>query len=208
MTLVKLFGALVKATFAAFTLSLGTIGMAAAPLPSDSVYHLPIVLTDQNGNAADWSAHRGKVQVVSMFYTSCAYICPLIIDSGKAIERSVDQATLDRLGLLLISMDPARDHPAALGKVLRDRKLDPKRWSLTAPPAAEVRAVAGILGIRYRELADGEFNHSSALVLLDPDGRVLARTEQIGSVGDPVFIDAVRAAVATYSHSAVTDKTP
>jgi protein SCO1/2 len=169
---------------------------AASPLPAESVYHLPLVLTDQDGHAADWRAHRGKVQVVSMFYTSCAYICPLIVDSGKAIERALDAPMRERLGILLISMDPARDHPAALATVLRERKLDPLHWSLAAPQAKDVRAVAGILGIRYRELADGAFNHSSALVLLDAEGRILARTEQVGSVADPGFIDAVRGALA------------
>ncbi len=33
-----------------------------------------------------------------------------------------------------------------------------------------IRAIAGLLGIRYRELADGEFNHTPVLVLLDADG--------------------------------------
>jgi protein SCO1/2 len=48
--------------------------------------------------------------------------------------------------------------------------------------------------VRYRELADGEFNHTSTLVLLDAEGRVLARTENIGAAGDKTFSDAVRAA--------------
>ena len=54
---------------------------------------------------------------------------------------------------------------------------------------------AGVLGIRYRQLADGEFNHTSALVLLDADGRVAARTEIIGSKPDPAFVASVRKAV-------------
>ena len=48
-----------------------------------------------------------------------------------------------------------------------------------------------MLGVRYRQLADGGFNHTSALVLLDGDGRIVARTEKIGSVVDPEFIAAV-----------------
>ena len=55
-----------------------------------------------------------------------------------------------------------------------------------------MREIAGVLGIRYRALADGEFNHTSALVLLDAEGRVLARTEQIGSKVDPQFMAQVR----------------
>ena len=92
-------------------------------------------------------------------------------------------------------MDPARDDPAALKKVAEQRKLDTTRWTLASPPAGEVRAVAGVLGIRYRLLADGEFNHSSALILVDANGRILARTEKIGSKPDPEFVAAVRKAV-------------
>ena len=58
-----------------------------------------------------------------------------------------------------------------------------------------MRQAAGVLGIRYRELADGNFNHTSALVLLDAQGRVLARTERMGSVPDPAFVTAVGKAV-------------
>jgi protein SCO1/2 len=46
-------------------------------------------LTDQSGRTADWRTRRGKPQLVSMFYTSCQYICPLIVDSGKAIDESL-----------------------------------------------------------------------------------------------------------------------
>jgi protein SCO1/2 len=52
-----------------------------------------------------------------------------------------------------------------------------------------------VLGVRYRALSDGEFNHTTALILLDRDGRILARTEQVGSQPDPEFIAAVRKVV-------------
>ena len=169
-------------------------GPTARPLPSDSVYQLALPLTDQAGRTADWRNLRGKPRVVSMFYTSCQYICPLIVDSGKAIEHQLSPAERGRIGIVLISMDPARDTPIALRKVFDKRGLDAGGWLLASPPAADVRAVAGLLGIRYRQLADGEFNHTSALVLLDAEGRIVARTEQVGSKPDPEFVAAVRRA--------------
>jgi protein SCO1/2 len=127
-----------------------------------------------------------------MFYSSCQYICPLIVESGKAVERGLAPAQRERMGVLLISMDPARYTPAALMKVVRERHIDDRRWSLASPEPDAVRGVAGVLDVRYRQLADGEFNHTSALILLDADGRIVARTEKIGSDVDPDFIAAVR----------------
>ncbi|HET7125470.1 MAG TPA: SCO family protein [Lysobacter sp.] len=166
-----------------------------APLPGDSVYQLRLPLTGQDGRTADWRALRGKPRMVAMFYTSCQYMCPLIVESGKAVEHQLDAAQRARLGVVLISMDPARDTPAALRKVATARGVDDGRWLLAAPPAAKVREVAGVLGVRYKQLPNGDFNHSSVLILLDADGRIVARTEKIGSTPDPDFLAAVRKTV-------------
>ncbi|MEO5962836.1 MAG: SCO family protein [Thermomonas sp.] len=165
------------------------------PLPADSLYQLSLPLTDQDARTADWGVRRGKPQLVAMFYTSCKFICPLIVDSGKAIERQLDPKQQKKLGILLISMDPKRDDPKALKNIVDKRKLDTKRWTLASPRQDDVRTVAGLLGIRYRLLADGEFNHSSALVLLDANGRILARTEKMGTQPDPEFVAAVKKAL-------------
>lgn len=170
--------------------------LAAAELPGDSVYLLQDGFSDQAGRPFRLAERRGKPQLVSMFYTSCRYVCPLIVDSAKGIEHALSPAERARLGILLVSMDPARDDTAALASIARKRKLDPARWTLARTEAAGVRRIAALLGVRYRALADGEFNHTSALVLLDGEGRVLARTERLGPVPDPAFLAAVKAALA------------
>ena len=164
-------------------------------LPTDSVYQLPLKLTDQHAKTWDWRTRRGKPQVVAMFYSSCRYICPLIIESGKAVDRALTPAQRAGLGMVYISMDPERDTPAALATLAKERKVSDKRWALASPKPGDVRSVAGVLDIRYRQLSDGEFNHTSALILLDAEGRILARTEKMGSQPDPEFITAVKAAL-------------
>ena len=165
------------------------------PLPTDSVYQLPLKLTDQHARTWDWRTRRGKPQVVAMFYSSCRYICPLIIESGKAVDRALTPAQRAGLGMVYISMDPERDTPAALATLAKERKVSDKRWALASPKPGDVRSVAGVLDIRYRQLSDGEFNHTSALILLDAEGRILARTDKMGSQPDPEFITAVKAAL-------------
>ena len=167
-----------------------------APLPPDSVYQLQAQMVDQAGHAQAWRAQRGKPRLVSMFYTSCPYMCPLIVDSGKAVERQLTPAERDRIGITLVSLDPARDTPKALQALAGKRQLDANRWSLLAPREDDVRAIAGVLGVRYRKLDNGEFNHSSELILLDADGRILARSDKVGTVPDPEFVAQVRRALA------------
>jgi protein SCO1/2 len=75
------------------------------------------------------------------------------------------------------------------------RRLDPAGWTLLRPEEPALRGIAGVLGVRYRALADGEFNHTTDLVLLDADGRILARSAQIGGGADPDLLAAIRAAL-------------
>lgn len=186
-----------KTLFYALLISIAGLANAATPLPADSVYQLRDAFTAQDGRPFVLASRRGKPQLVAMFYTSCRYVCPLIIDSGLGVDHALTAAERANLQVLLISLDPARDDVAALASVANKRKLDTRRWTLSRTDKGGVRRTAALLGVRYRELADGEFNHTSALVLLDAEGRVLARTEKLGSVPDPEFLAKLRAALAT-----------
>lgn len=163
---------------------------AATPLPGDSVYNLPVRLTDQDGHRQTLADRRGRPQLVTMFYTSCQMVCPMIIDSLRQTRNALDPATRARIDLLAVSFDPARDDVAMLKSYAEKRKLDPRIWTLARTEPAQVRQLAGVLGLQYRQLPDGEFNHSSELILLDADGRIAARTARIGKL-DPQFVQAI-----------------
>lgn len=171
------------------------VSLAAAPVPGDSVYQLQVTLTDQNGHAEPWAARRGTPQIVSMFYTHCAYVCPMIVETMNQVAKALPPQAQGRLGLLLISIDPQRDTVARLHEVSGERHLASPPWTLARSDAAAVREIAAVLGVQYRRLPDGEFNHSTVLTLLSADGRILAQSEQLGEP-DPAFVDAVRRALA------------
>ena len=168
----------------------------AAALPRDSVYQLQAPLTDQSGRRITLASRRGNPQVVVMFYTSCKFICPTIVDTVLDLDRNLSAAEKPRLGVLLISLDAQRDDPGALKTLADKRGLDLGRWTLAQPQAADVRAIAGLLGVRYRPLADGEFNHTGVLVLLDADGRIVARSSQTAGAAEPQFLRRVQAELA------------
>lgn len=168
--------------------------LAAAELPGNSIYNLPISLVDQDGHASALADRRGTAQLVSMFYTSCQYVCPLIVETMKRTQQTLAPEERQRMRVLLVSFDPARDTPQRLREVYQERKLDKATWTLARTEENDARQLAAILGIQYRALANREINHSSALVLLDAEGRIVARTDKIGEV-DADFIAAVQAAL-------------
>ncbi len=181
----------------AMLLLLGGSAHAAQPLPGDSVYQLPVQLTGQDGRQQLLSARRGRPQLVTMFYTSCQMVCPLIIDSMRLTRNALDPAVRSQIDLLAVSFDPARDSVATLRSYADKRKLDPRFWTLARAEPAQVRQLSGVLGLQYRQLPDGEFNHSSELILLDAEGRIAAHTNVIGRL-DPAFVKAITETVSRH----------
>lgn len=165
-----------------------------AELPRDSVYQLAAVLENQDGHSQRWAANRGEVRIVTMFYSSCPHACPLIVETIKAVEAALPGAERLRLKVDMVSFDHERDTPAQLKKVVSQRSIDEARWHLYRTDDASARRLGGLLGVQYRRLSDGEYNHSSVLILLDAEGRILMRSNRIG-MPDPKFVAAVRGAL-------------
>jgi protein SCO1 len=167
----------------------------AAELPRDSVYQLDAMLQDQNGKRVAWESNRGQPRIVTMFYSSCPHTCPLIVEAIKSMEAGLPAASRARLKVDMISFDTTRDTPEKLKTMAISRSVDESRWHLYRADEAKVRQLSGLLGIQYRQLADGEFNHSSVMILLDAQGRIEARSDRIGA-DDPKFVLAVARSLA------------
>jgi protein SCO1/2 len=152
----------------------------AAPPRSDSIYELAESLVDQDGRKVGLDLFRGHPVLISMFYSTCRDACPLLIADLRRIERELPASTRADLRVVLVSIDPGHDTPEALRALARAHGLDTSRWRLLGAPDDTVREVAAVLGIRYRRLPDGSFNHSSVITLLDRSGVILARVEGLG----------------------------
>jgi protein SCO1/2 len=168
--------------------------VASAALPGDSVYRLQAEMTDQDGRTFKLEERRGKPVLVSMFYNSCQFVCPMLIDTVSSTEQQLTAEERAKLSITLITFDPARDDVKSLKSIAEKRNLDAAHWTLARSDAASVRKLAATLGIQYRLLPDGEFNHTTVLVLLDGDGRIVGRTKKIGAV-DPDFVKLVKRAI-------------
>jgi len=173
---------------------------AAAPVmpevvPTNSIYQLNVALTDQSGQTFALAARKGQPMLVSMFYTSCKFVCPMLIEATQSIEAQLSAAERARLRVLMVSFDPAHDSVAVLKAMANDRGLDLHHWALARSDAKSVRKLAAVLGIQYRSIGNGDFNHTTALILVDAQGRVVARTTELGS-DDAAFVAQLRQTLA------------
>ena len=168
---------------------------AAAPVPGDSVYQVHASLVDQDGRSFELDAMRGTPVLVSMFYTSCDKVCPMIFETIHAELAAMPEADRRDVRVLMVSFDPARDSVEVLKKTAGQRNCD-ARWTLARCNEATARQVAAVLGIQYRRLSDGEYNHSTLVTLLDRDGRIAAKSAKLGGA-DPVIVKAVHRLAAS-----------
>lgn len=141
-----------------------------------SLYDLTIPLRRASGDQVGLDVDRGHPTLISMFYGSCAAACPVLV---ATIGRALDQLPADARGevrVVLVSFDPARDTPERLRELARIHRLD-DRWTLASASDSDARTLAAVLGVRYRAVEGGQFFHTSAVVVLDRDGRQVARMD-------------------------------
>ena len=92
--------------------------------------------------------------------------------------------------VLLVSVDPEHDTPAVLLATARERRIDTSRWTLARADERTVRQMAAALGLQYRRLPDGQYNHATQISVLDAQGKILAQSDRLGGA-DPKLVEAL-----------------
>jgi cytochrome oxidase Cu insertion factor (SCO1/SenC/PrrC family) len=98
---------------------------------------------------------------------------------SDAAKQIMESEYKDRMRLLSISFDPARDTPEKLkqygqGYFGKDAKADFNVWQLAVGKDAEVKPIADFFGLRYEvdQTDKTQFNHSLRTAIIAPDGKV------------------------------------
>ena len=97
-------------------------------------------LVDHEGRPATLESYRGEPVLLFFGFTHCPDVCPLTLDRlARAVERAGRPARDTRI--LLVTVDPARDTPAALAAYVA--RFGPRVVGLTGDSAALAHARAG-----------------------------------------------------------------
>jgi protein SCO1/2 len=115
----------------------------------------------------------------------------MLISTIKLMESRLSAEERAGLRVLTISIDPKRDTPEKLRETMERHSVEASRWSMVRSDPGDLRTIAGVFGVRYKQLPDGEYNHTTRIILLDRDGTQVASSEQLGR-HDAAFLEAIK----------------
>jgi protein SCO1/2 len=136
------------------------------------------LLRDPQGRAVTIDDFRGRFQLVTFGFVSCPDVCPTtLLEFTQVLKILGDEAK--RLQPIFITIDPERD----TRDILREytAAFDARILGLTGSPEL-VRRAADSFRIEYEKVREPgarpenyTMNHTAGMVLLDTNGRFLAR---------------------------------
>ena len=133
-------------------------------------------LIDMQGRGLTLAGENSRAQVVEFIYTTCPTLCVSLGESFARLQGAVKAAGLaDRVRLISISFDPARDGPEALRDYAEAHGADGRIW-ITARPDDEqaLHALLQVFGVIVIPDGAGGFVHNAALHVIDRQGRLNA----------------------------------
>ncbi len=149
-------------------------------LPSDSIFHLSSQWEDQRHQSYQLNALRGKTLVVVMIYTTCKAACPILVADMKKIEKQIKPSYLDKVSLVLVSIDPETDTPARLAEFAETGGMDAPHWVFLRSDEAATQEFANVLSMKYKKISPIDFSHSNIISIFNPDGELILQEEGTG----------------------------
>ena len=133
-------------------------------------------LTDQDGGTTRLSGLRGKLVLMTFGFTHCPNICPTTLANLAVICHGLPARDQDRVRVLFITVDPARDTPKALKEYVG---FYARGFTGLTGGADEIAKVAKDYGAYYEavmqdsQIASNYYtiNHSAYVYLIDPRGQ-------------------------------------
>ena len=134
--------------------------------------HLPVLfdaptftLTDQNGEPFSSDQLKGHVYAMSLFFTECKGVCPMITGQMQHLLKTLADP---RVKVVSISVDPVHDTPAALKPYAEMVGAENGRWTLLTGTVDECYGAAH----GYKLAVTNPSDHSPNILLVDEKGRV------------------------------------
>ena len=131
-----------------------------------------VTLVDQDGQPVAMDELDGRWRLLFFGYTFCPDICPTTLAQLRQIKSELPKEAVDKLQVILVSVDPHRDTPTQLKQYLG--YFDPQFEGLTGANVEDVQKVSNAVSIPFIPADTSKPNytvdHSGNLALIGPDG--------------------------------------
>ena len=130
-------------------------------------------LRDANGQAFELSQLKGRPVVVSMIYTSCHHVCPMITRTlGDSVAAARDALGDDAFSVISVGFDWNVDTPDRMRQFASQQGVDKdSNWHFLASDHRTIESLTGELGFIFYASAKG-FDHLAQTTIVDRNGRV------------------------------------
>lgn len=146
-------------------------------LPEDSIFHLSSKWKDQNNNDLQLKDLQGKTLVVVMIYTSCKSACPILVSKMKHIESKISRSDIDKVKLVLVTIDPTNDVPEKLKQFAQKNGMDGPQWTFLTSTEDDTQELANVLAMKYKKIDPIDFSHSNIITVFNPYGEMVEQEE-------------------------------
>lgn len=149
----------------------GTEALLAAPKTLTAFQ-----LTAHDQQPLDIARLKGKWTLLFFGYTHCPDVCPVTLTELTQGLQQLEPAVLNDTQVVFVSVDPRRDTPASLGNYVHyfDERYIGATGSIEEL-AVLVRQLDSKFSLGTNPAGEPIVNHSSAILLLDPQVRYYAR---------------------------------
>lgn len=171
------------AALVAASLSLPAVASAAAPRNviqlDDPVAVPPFSLEDHHGNPFGLDQLKGGWSLIMLGFTHCPDVCPFTLSNlTEVVSQTAARVRPDNLPrVVFVGVDPERDKPI-LGDYVTH--FDPRYVGITGSHeqlAVLTEGIDGFYRLKKKHANDDNYDvqHSAAVVLVDPKGRIQAK---------------------------------
>ncbi|MDH3267060.1 MAG: SCO family protein [Gammaproteobacteria bacterium] len=127
---------------------------------------------DIDGQSFQLDSLNGKPLVISLIYTSCHHVCPVITAN---IERNAEiaQEALgeDAFSIVSIGFDWQVDTPDRMRMYASAKRIDTPGWHFLSGDEASIAAISKDVGFQFFAAPQG-FDHLSQTTIIDAEGKV------------------------------------
>ena len=143
-------------------------------------------LRDRQGRSVKLAAYLGKPVVISLIYTSCSHVCPMITQTLERVVGMGQKALgAEKFNVLTIGFDTRNDTPDRMRRYAIDQGVRRPGWEFLSADAATIERLAADLGFLYFPTAGG-FDHLSQVSVVDAEGRLYRQV--YGEIFEPPLL--------------------